>query len=73
MGLSAPRSVAGPQALSGINEVLRRQGLMSNNLCLDADSHLSPGQAAEIDRVTRDYSHLTDDDFVCAHLTEWLD
>ena len=57
----------------GIHEVLRRQGLMSNNLCLDADSHLSPGQAAEIDRVTRDYSHLTDDDFVCAHLTEWLD
>ena len=57
----------------GIHEVLRRQGLMSNNLCLDPDIHLSPGQAAEIERVIRTYSHLTDDDFVRAHLAEWLD
>lgn len=56
----------------GIHEVLRRQGLLSNNLCLDENDKLSPGQADEISRVTRDYPHLTDDDFVRAHLNEWL-
>ena len=30
------------------------------------------GQAAEIDRVYRDYPHLTDDHFVAEHLDEWL-
>lgn len=57
----------------GIHEVLRRQGLMINNFCLDENDLLSPGQVEEIDRVSRDYPHLTDDDFVRAHLDEWLE
>jgi len=58
--------------IAGIHEVLRRQGLLANTLCLNPDEGLSPGQAAEIDRVARAYPHLTDDDFVAAHLSEWL-
>jgi dihydrodipicolinate synthase/N-acetylneuraminate lyase len=58
--------------LAGIHEVLRRQGLLINNLCLDAHEQLSPGQAEEIDRVCRAYPHLNDNDFVAANLTTWL-
>jgi len=39
---------------------------------LNAGATLSPGQMADIDRVYRDYPHLTDDDFVAQHLNEWL-
>ena len=58
--------------IAGINEVLRRQGLMSSVRCLDHRETLSPGQAEEIDRVTYAYPHLKDDDFVASHLDEWL-
>src|SRR6266404_190236 len=54
--------------LAGIHEVLRRQGLLANNLCLDPRERLSPGQAEEIDRVCRAYPHLNDDAFVAEHL-----
>jgi hypothetical protein len=33
---------------------------------------LSPGQAEEIDRVCKLYHHLQDDEFVHAHLDEWM-
>jgi dihydrodipicolinate synthase/N-acetylneuraminate lyase len=58
--------------IPGIHEVLRRQGLLANNLCLDPQEQLSPGQAEEIDRVCRAYLHLNDDGFVAEHLSEWL-
>lgn len=58
--------------IPGIHEVLRRQGLLESLACLDPDETLSPGQAKEIDRVWRSYPHLHDDDFVRAHLDEWL-
>jgi len=58
--------------IAGIHEVLRRQGLLANTLGLDDAVRLSPGQASEIDRVTAAYPHLTDDEFVAAHLDEWL-
>ena len=57
--------------IPGIHEVLRRQGLMSNILCLNPHEQLSPGQAAEIDRVYRLYPELHDDAFVRAHLAQW--
>jgi len=60
-------------AISGIHEVLRRQGLMKGIWCLNPQEKLSPGQAEEIDRVCRDYPHLQDDDFVRDHLQAWLD
>ena len=58
--------------ISGINEVLRRQGLLKTNLCLEEKEHLSTGQAEEIDRVYKAYPHLHDDTFVKEHLKRWL-
>lgn len=58
--------------IAGIHEVLRRQGLMQNHLCLNPQESLSPGQMAEIDRVYRAYPQLHDDAFVAQHLEAWL-
>lgn len=58
--------------IAGIHEVLRRQGLMRGNWCLNPNEGLSPGQMEEIDRVYRAYPHLQDDAFVAEHLDEWL-
>jgi hypothetical protein len=58
--------------IPGIHEVLRRQGLLPGRWCLNPDEELSEGQMEEIDRVYRDYPHLNDDEFVKAHLNEWL-
>lgn len=58
--------------IAGCHEVLRRQGLLEGTWCLDPDEGLSPGQAAEIDRVLRDHADLSDDAFVAAHLDRWL-
>jgi hypothetical protein len=58
--------------IAGIHEVLRRQGLLAGAWCLDPAETLSPGQAEEIDRVCREYPHLTDDSFVRENLHRWL-
>jgi len=58
--------------IAGCHEVLRRQGLLEGIWCLDPKETLSPGQAAEIDRVCREHPDLTDDDFVRANLARWL-
>jgi dihydrodipicolinate synthase/N-acetylneuraminate lyase len=58
--------------IAGINEVLRRQGLMAGRWCLDSREDLSPGQCAEIDRVLAAYPDLTDDEFVSANLERWM-
>ena len=58
--------------IPGIHEILRRQGLLEGRWCLDPHEDLSPGQAEEIDRVCKLYPHLQDDEFVLAHLAEWL-
>ncbi|MBM3846095.1 MAG: dihydrodipicolinate synthase family protein [Verrucomicrobia bacterium] len=58
--------------IPGIHEVLHRQGLLANTLCLDPKETLSPDQAVEIDRVYRAYPELNDDSFVAAHLDRWL-
>ena len=58
--------------IAGIHEVLRRQGLLRGTWCLDPSETLSPGQAAEIDRVSRAYPHLNDDDFARSNLDSWL-
>ena len=42
------------------------------NLVLDEAEQLGPGQAEEIDRVTREYPQLSDDDFVRENLDRWL-
>ncbi|MFD3257448.1 dihydrodipicolinate synthase family protein [Paenibacillus lentus] len=58
--------------IAGLHEVLRRQGLLEGRWCLNPEEELSLGQMEEIDRIYRDYPHLNDDDFVKAHLEEWL-
>lgn len=59
--------------LPGIHWVLQRQGLVQHIHTLNPHEQLAPGQAAEIERVCAAYPHLADDDFVAAHLKEWLD
>jgi len=58
--------------IPGCHEVLRRQGLLEGTWCLDPGETLSPGQAAEIDRVYAAYPALNDDAFVRANLERWL-
>ena len=59
--------------IPGCHEVLRRQGLLQGTWCLDPAETLSPGQAAEIDRVCREHADLADDAFVAANLSRWLE
>jgi len=54
--------------ISGIHEILRRQGLLEGIWCLSDHEALSPGQLEEIDRVYKNYPHLNDDQFVKAFL-----
>jgi len=58
--------------IPGISYVLKQQGLLEELVTLNPDEQLSPGQAAKIDQIRRDYPHLTDDDFVRDHLDKWL-
>ncbi len=58
--------------IAGIHEVLRRQGLLQGTWCLDEHESLSSGQSEEIDRVYMAYPDLSDDEFVQAHLDDWL-
>src|SRR5690606_6126503 len=58
--------------IAGINEVLRRQGLLSSACCLKPRERLSRGQAEEITRVARAYPWLVDDAFVARHRDDWL-
>lgn len=58
--------------IAGLHEILRRQGLLEGRWCLDPHEDLSSGQMEEIERVCREYPHLTDDDFVRQNLDRWL-
>lgn len=58
--------------IPGILEVLRRQGLVESILCLNPAETLSPGQAEELTRVSRDYPEWIDDAFVASHRDRWL-
>jgi dihydrodipicolinate synthase/N-acetylneuraminate lyase len=65
-----PHGFAG--CIAGLHYVLKRQGLFENLCLLDPNEQLSPGQAAEIERVYAAYPHLNDDAFVAEHLDRWL-
>jgi dihydrodipicolinate synthase/N-acetylneuraminate lyase len=58
--------------IAGLHEILRRQRLLDGRWCLDPNEDLSPGQMDEIDRICAAYPHLQDDEFVAAHLDDWL-
>lgn len=51
-------------SISGIHEVLRRQGLLNGVWCLSPNEKLSPGQSEEISRVIEQYPDFVDDDYV---------
>lgn len=58
--------------ITGLHEVLRRQGLLEGLWTLDENEALSPGQLEEIDRVYAAYPELNDDRFVSENLDRWL-
>ena len=58
--------------ITGLHEVLRRQGLLEGIWTLNENETLSRGQKEEIDRVYAAYPHLNDDDFVAENLERWL-
>lgn len=58
-------------SISGMHEVLRRQGLMKSIRCLDDNERLAEGQADEITRVVASYPHLIDDAFIAKHIDVW--
>jgi len=58
--------------ITGIHEVLRRQGLLEGIWTLNEKDILSPGQKEEIDRVYKAYPELNDDAFVAENLDRWL-
>jgi len=58
--------------IAGVHEVLRQQGLLEGIWCLDPGETLSPGQAAEIERVRLAYPRLSDDAFIAENRDEWL-
>lgn len=60
-------------SIAGVNEVLRRQGLLETSLCLDPHADLSPGQAGLIDAVARRFPGHTDDEFVRENAKRWID
>lgn len=58
--------------ITGIHEVLRRQGLLEGIWILNENEVLSPGQKEEIDRVYKAYPELNDDAFVAENLDRWM-
>jgi len=58
--------------ITGLHEVLRRQGLLEGIWTLNERETLSPGQVEEIDRVYKAYPELNDDLFVKKNLDRWL-
>lgn len=58
--------------IPGCLEVLRRQGLATNTLCLDKNEVMSPGQEEQINRVYAMYPEMNDDTFVKNNLDRWL-
>jgi len=59
--------------ITGLHEVLRRQGLLEGTETLNPGETLSPGQKEEISRVYAAYPHLNDDAFVAENLARWLE
>lgn len=57
----------------GINEVLKRQGLIQCSLTLDTEEVLSQGQAAALEHIGKCYPSLTDGAFIKEHLSKWLE
>ena len=58
--------------ITGIREVLRRQGLLEGIWTLNENKTLSSGQKGEIGCVSRTYPKLNVDAFVAENIDQWL-
>jgi len=58
--------------IPGINEMLRREGLLKGRWCLKREKELSPGQMKEIERIYATYPHLSDGEFIERHMDDWI-
>jgi len=58
--------------LSGMNEMLREDGLVPSNRCLSEHERLSSGQAEELQRVRDAYPEWQDSRFIADNLERWL-
>lgn len=58
--------------ISGIHEVLRRQGFLEDITTLSPEEKLSDGQMEEITRVYNAYPELNDDSFVKENIDRWF-
>lgn len=58
--------------ITGLHEVLRKQGLFDGIWTIDREEILSPGQKEEIERVYKAYPELNDDDFVKENIDRWM-
>ena len=57
--------------IPGLHEILRRQGIFKNTLCLDPKETISQEQIEEINRIYRMYPQWNDDIFVAGNLDRW--
>ncbi|MDF2378552.1 MAG: dihydrodipicolinate synthase family protein [Verrucomicrobiales bacterium] len=58
--------------LSGMNEMLRRDGLVPSHACLEPSEVLSAGQKEELDRVSAAYPQWLDTEFIAANRERWF-
>lgn len=58
--------------IAGIQEHLRRDGLLPSRACLNPKEDLSPGQSEEIDRTIAAYPEWQDSAFIAKNLEHWL-
>jgi hypothetical protein len=58
--------------VTGVNEVLRQQGLLRSARCLVPSERLSPGQREKIAAVRSMYPGWLDEEFVARHRGRWL-
>ena len=56
----------------GIHYILKKQGLLTSERCLDPYEILSPKQTELLERIRREYPWMIDDEFVSDHIEEWL-
>jgi hypothetical protein len=61
------------EVIVGINEVLRRSGILEGIWTLNEEDELSVNHLSEIERIYRSYPHLRDDEFVKKYLDNWLE
>jgi dihydrodipicolinate synthase/N-acetylneuraminate lyase len=58
--------------IPGILCVLKHQGFVRDIVVLDSNEKLSASQIHAIDKIIKEYPHLTDDEFVKENISDWI-